>query len=169
MVTVRQALTARADRAATIRIKAVPVEASEADDQSFSPDRVAVIPCTCVCIIDPCDCCGGADIWWLPADSIRQKSATGKHTTEGEELFDFDVDRDAQVLVQKIEIASIQALTSPGPTRTPGGLPRSDRQPFSATSERSRPQICLGGTLYDIYRTYDGDREVLTLNPVGDC
>ncbi|MGW5434078.1 hypothetical protein ACWET9_44180 [Streptomyces sp. NPDC004059] len=174
MATIEKALTTAAERATTVRIKAVPVEMSEV--RPFGAERVPVIPC--VCVTEPCDC-DGSTIWYLPSDSIREKTGTGTRTSDGDEVFTFYVERDAQILVETISSASAQRLTAPkpymepgGPTKGPGGLPPGITVPFSINGNGSlrRLQTCAGHRLWDIYETTDSDGGLVEIyHEVGSC
>ncbi|MEU1484962.1 hypothetical protein [Streptomyces sp. NPDC005752] len=173
METFEQALTGRVERATTVRVTAVPLEGPGGDHPLSRGDRVPIIPCLCVCVTDPCDCCDGDSIWWITNGSIRKRESSGRRSSGGEDLYTYYVDPDAEIVVEKISSASARALTAPKPkggARTPGRIDKCVPFPTGGPSALRMAQECAGGTLWDVYETVDSDGgTVFIYHAVGSC
>lgn len=59
----------------------------------------------CVCVIEPCPCDGydhGNAIVWIPGSLILESRDTGRHSTGGDSIVEYRLERDTEVLLETL-------------------------------------------------------------------
>jgi hypothetical protein len=153
----------------TLVIKGLPLDVSP-DHPLRAKGYFPIVSPTCVCVTEPCPCEDGDDlIIWLPDSGVRARKATKLKSKSGENLEEFHVMRDADVITETFtrrRAASFAPRTKrlePLGMRLPGASFRNSPQARMSTA-------CAGNTLYLVVEGSDGSGGTLfEYIPIGSC
>ncbi|MFI1937928.1 hypothetical protein ACH44C_12200 [Streptomyces purpureus] len=107
MATYEEARANKFARATTTTVTGVPLDVSgdhplrRAGNQPFQ---------LCVCVTDPCPCADGP-IVWVGEEALRDSAGTGRRTTAGDEIREFAIDADAQVVIESFRSVKASELS----------------------------------------------------------
>jgi hypothetical protein len=169
MTTLAQAVERQFNALNSVTLKAAPIETAT-DHLMRKKGYEAVLPSWCVCVTEPCNCSepDGPIIWILTGD-IRSRSATKLENRSGDKLIEYVLNREANVVCEKMTTIAAGELKPAGkrnfPIRTgPNQYMRNG--PGSSYSG----QECGGGTLFDVWTESDGQGgTVFYYVAVGSC
>ncbi|MFB7614576.1 hypothetical protein [Kitasatospora sp. NPDC056181] len=129
-------------RAATTTLTGVPLDVP--DDHPLREAGGMPIQ-TCVCVTDPCPC-DDHPIVWLEEAAVRDRTATGRRTTAGDELYDFAVAADASVVVESFrKVRAADAARAGGPADAGAPPPFIVRRRPGAARSADKGGPCHGG------------------------
>ncbi|MFI6843280.1 hypothetical protein OG535_10810 [Kitasatospora sp. NBC_00085] len=142
MASYESARTKAFTRAATTTLTGVPLDVS--DDHPLRAAGGVPIQ-SCVCVTDPCPC-DDHPIIWLDEAAVRGRTATGRRTTGGDELYDFAVAADASVVVESFrQVRAADAARAGGPAGAGAPSPFIVRRRPGAARPTEKGRPCHGG------------------------
>ncbi|WP_369144384.1 hypothetical protein [Streptomyces sp. R44] len=125
--------------ATTTTLTGVPLDVS--DDHPLR--RLGQVPIQpIVCVTDPCPD-EDRPILWVNESALRSRTATGRHTTDGDEIYEFAVATDAIVVVESFRrVRASDSTALHAPTAAPPFIVR--HRPNAARST-TKDHPCHGG------------------------
>ncbi|MFF0474199.1 hypothetical protein [Streptomyces sp. NPDC004284] len=142
MATYESARTKAFTHATTTTVTGVPLDVSD----THPLRQIGQVPIqSCVCVTDPCPC-DDCPILWVNESAVSSRTATGRHNTAGDEIYDFAVDADASVVVEsfrRVRASDTAALHSSAAPSSPPPFVVRPRPNAGRSAGKGRP--CQGG------------------------
>ncbi|MER7536455.1 hypothetical protein ABTX77_16960 [Streptomyces sp. NPDC097704] len=166
MASYESARTRAFTQATTTTVTGVPLEVS--DDHPLR--RLGQTPIqSCVCVTDPCPC-DGHPILWVDESAVLSRTATGRRSADGDEVYDFAVSADAFVTVEsfrRVRASDTAGLRSSATPAAPPPLIVRHRPDAGRSGAKDHP--CQGGES-SVFRADPGCNDYeITENGVTYC